>query len=89
MSDLTCSVSGAVPPNGAVGRLANATFRRAGGVRRPRADASAPPGQHLQFPAKISTFTHTAYPGFPPKLDRQFAKEEGWYTGVFSVKAQR
>lgn len=43
----------------------------------------------LDPPAKIPTFTHSGYPGFILKLDRHFAREEGWYTGVFSVRPAR
>ena len=43
----------------------------------------------LSPPAKIPPFTHTTYPCFVLKLDRHFAKEEGWHTGAFSVKPRR
>ena len=81
------------PPSGADGNAVNVGHA---GVK----DAAALHGRYITMaeaagwrpldpPAKIPTFTNATYPGFVLKLDSHFAREEGWYTGVFSVKAQR
>ena len=81
------------PPAGAAGRAVNVGHV---GVT----DADALHAKYLALavaagwtprspPTKIPSFTHAAHPGFVLTLDRHFAREEGWYTGVFSARPQR